>query len=240
MNKKITGFYLFLPLMLLFFSCATRISGSLQNNGQADLNISAAMEPRMTALIRSLSTASGAAQPADAPVLDGPALSASMSGAPGIALVSFKNKTPSAIEGPVKISKIGDFLAGGGATGFITFQQNNPSGGKCSVHIDLDTGPDILALISPDIVDYLTTLMAPIATGDVMTKPEYLELVTSVYRKGIADEISGAAIRASLDFPGPVQSVKGGSFSGRRVEFDIPLIDILVLDKPLHYEIVWR
>jgi hypothetical protein len=49
-----------------------------------------------------------------------------------------------------------------------------------------------------------------------------------------------ATVRAVIDFPGPVQSAQGGTFSGRRAEFNIPLLDILVLETPLSYEIRWR
>jgi hypothetical protein len=87
---------------------------------------------------------------------------------------------------------------------------------------------------------YLSALMAPIATGEALTKPEYLALVTSVYGKAIADEISSSSIRASVNFPGAIQRIKGGTYSGRRADFDIPLLDILVLETPLSYEVVWK
>jgi hypothetical protein len=237
----------FLVLFSLFFaSCAARISGSLQANGQAALNIYAALEPRMTALIARLANA-GSPVPGgqqSVPILNGPAISASMSAAPGVASVSFKNTAPSAIEGPVKVSRIGDFLAGGKTGGFISFEQSPPGapsgGGRCVISINLDSGPKILALISPDIGDYLAAIMAPLATGEVLTKAKYLEEVSLVWGKGIADEIANASIRASIDFPGQVQSVKGGTFSGRKAEFNIPLLDLLVLETPLSYEVTWR
>jgi len=242
---------------LLFFtlcvcvSCASQISGSLKGDGQADLDIHTALEPRMTALIRGLAIASGTVQPGaamSAPILDGPAIAASMSSAPGVASVSFKNTSPAAIEGPVKIARIGDFLAPAAAPGrvsFIDFEQSASlggasSGGRCTANLSLSSGPEILALISPEISDYLAALMAPLVTGEVLTRAEYLALVGSVYGRGIADEIAQAFIRAYIDFPGPVQSVKGGTFSGRRAEFAIPLLDILALETPLSYEVVWR
>ena len=231
--------------LLLCASCVAQINGSLKGDGQADLQIRAALEPRMTALIGGLAAASGTAQPGAA-ILDGPAIAASMSSAPGVASVSFKNTAPAAIEGPVKIAKLGDFLALGGSkkASFIDFEQNArggaASGGRCTINLSLATGPEILALISPEISDYLSALMAPLVTGEALTKAEYLTLVGSVYGRGIADEISKAAIRASIDFPGPVQSAQGGTFSGRRAEFAIPLLDILVLETPLSYEVVWR
>jgi len=243
MIKKIAVILPVLALLLLFASCAAQINGSLRGDGQADLQIRAALEPRMTALIGGLAAASGAAQPG-APILDGPAIAVSMSSAPGVSSASFKNTSPAAIEGPVKIAQIGDFLAPGLAAGskmsFITFEQNARGGGKSTINLSLASGPEILTLISPEISDYLSALMAPLATGEAMTKAEYVMLVGSIYGRGIADEISKAVIRASLDFPGTVQSAQGGTFSGRRAEFAIPLLDVLVLETPLSYEVVWR
>jgi hypothetical protein len=124
--------------------------------------------------------------------------------------------------------------------GFISFEQGSSGGGRSTINLSLDSGPQILALISPDVSDYLAALMAPLATGEKMTKAEYLALVGTVYGRGIADEIAGAAVRVAIDFPGPVQRAVGGTFSGRRAEFAIPLLDLLVLETPLSYEVAWR
>jgi hypothetical protein len=162
-----------------------------------------------------------------------------MSAAPGVASVSFANTAPAAIEGPVRISKASDFLAAGNRAAFIAFTQGT-AGGRCVITISRATSPEILKLFSSDIVGYLEALMAPLATGEEITKSEYLELVTSVYNKPIRDEISGSRINASIDFPGPVTGVRGGTFSGRRAVFDIPLLDLLVLETPLSYEVTWN
>jgi len=211
----------------------------------------AALEPRMTALIAGLAAASGMTQPGSpngALILDGSAISASMSSAPGVASVSLKNIAPAAIQGPVQISRVSDFLARGKAGGrtqvskgpsFVVFQQGK-AGGRCVINLNRDSGPEILGLISPEVGEYLSALMAPLATGETLTKTEYLTLVGSVYGKSIADEISKAQVRTFIDFPGTVQSVRGGTFSGRRAEFAIPLLDLLVLEKPLIYDVMWK
>ncbi|MDR0316756.1 MAG: hypothetical protein LBH97_07655 [Treponema sp.] len=225
-------------LTALFVSCAARISGGLDAGSAGNFTISASLQPRMSALIRSLQALGGDVRP-DSPILDGRAIAQSMSAAPGVSSVSFRNTAPGSIEGPVQISKIGDFLAGGGRTGgFISFEQQAGTG-RCAINISRESGPEILSFISPEIADYLSVLMAPLATGEELTKTDYVMLVSSIYGRGIADEISGSTIRASIDFPGPVQSVKGGTFSGRRAEFAIPLVDLLVLENPLSYEITW-
>ena len=227
-----------LSIALVCASCTARVNGSLMGDGQADLQIYAALEPRITRLISSIAAASGNLQPG-APILDGPAIAASMAQSQGIDSVSLKNTAPTAIEGPVKITQIGDFLASRRTGGFIRFMPNFPTGGRCTVNLNLNSGPEMMALISSDVTAYLSALMAPLATGEALTREEYLDLVGSIYGSGIAEEISGARIYAAIDFPSAIKSVKGGTFSGKRAEFDIPLVDILTLEKPLQYEVVW-
>lgn len=229
-------------ITVMCVSCTARVNGSLMADGQADLQIYTALEPRITRLIGALAAASGSVKPGS-PILDGPAIAASMAHAPGIASVSFKNTAPAAIEGPVKVAKIGDFLSAHDSkkASFIDYKQASSSvNGSCTINLNLDSGPEILALISPDITDYLSALMAPLATGEKMTRAEYLADISAIYGSGIADEIAKAYVRAAIDFPGAIQSVKGGTFSGRRAEFAIPLADILVLENPLSYEVVWK
>jgi hypothetical protein len=159
--------------------------------------------------------------------------------APGIASVLFKNTAPAAIEGTVRISKIGEFLAAGSNARFILFEQGS-GGGRCVITLNRETSPYILNSLSPEISDYLDALMAPLVTGEELTKNEYLELVSTLYSKAISDEIAGSTIHAAIDFPGTVTSVIGGAYSGRRANFDIPLLDLLVLEKPLRFEVAWK
>ena len=234
------------PVFLLFclccavlpLSCTARINGPLAADGSAVLSVSVSLEPRMAALIARLSAAGGSAQ-AGGPIIDGSAIARSMSAAPGITSVSFNNTSSAAIEGPVRISKISEFLTAGSQGGFIAFEQGH-AGGRCVISINRENGHEILSLLSPDITGYLEALMAPLVTGEELDKAEYLALVSSVYRKAISDEISGSSIRASIDFPGLVASVKGGTFSGRRADFVVPLLDLLVLETPLVYEVNWN
>jgi hypothetical protein len=224
--------------MPLVLSCASQINGSLGKSGQAELNVSIALQPRMAALIRNLSAATGSAA-MDAPVLDGALITRSLSAAPGVASVAFRNTTPDSFEGPVRISHIGDLLAPHEGTGFISFEQT-AAGGRCVITLSRESGPGILSLISPEMSGYLGALMAPLATGEQIGQAEYLSLVSAVYGRAIADEIAQSSIRASIEAPGPVQSVQGGTFLGRRADFAIPLLDLLVLETPLSYELVWK
>ena len=229
----------FLIIAVLFSSCAARISGQFDSKGAGNFTVSASLQPRISGLIRSFQALGGAQQGSN--IVDGEGIAESMAGAPGIAAVSFRNTAPSAIDGQVKITRIDNFLALGSAGGIVRFEQAaGKQGGTCTIYLDRNMGPEMLALLSPEIAAYLEALMAPLATGEAMGKDEYLELVGSVYGKGIADEIAQSVISASIDFPGKVQNVKGGAFLGSRAEFKIPLLDLLVLEAPLSYSVLWN
>ncbi|GHV91702.1 hypothetical protein AGMMS50268_22050 [Spirochaetia bacterium] len=219
-------------------SCTANISGRLEQGGGGEFTVSASLGPRMAALIRSLGAAGGGSGDF---VLDGAIIAQSMVAAPGVESVSFRNTGPVALEGPVKIAKIGDFLApAAGKKGFITFEAPRAGGGRLSINLNREAGPEILSLVSTEIVTYLEALMAPIVTGEVLTKAQYLEALASIYNKAVADEVSGGTIRAAIDFPGPISAVRGGTYTGKKAEFTIPLLDLLVLERPLIYEVTWK
>ncbi|MDR0624639.1 MAG: hypothetical protein LBG10_09470 [Treponema sp.] len=238
---------LFFCLGALFFSsCAARITGNIEAAGSGDFVVSAALQPRISLLIRSLSAAMGDGTAPEF-IIDGAAIARSMTAAPGISSVSFRNTGPAAVEGPVKISRIGDFLATAGGPdakkSFIAFEQAPPGSSgpsRCTITLNRDSGPEILSLFSPEVSGYLSALMAPIATGEALTQNEYFAAVSSVYGQAIADEIRTGSMRVSIQFPGPISAVKGGAWSGNRAEFDIPLGDLLVLETPLEYEVRWK
>jgi hypothetical protein len=186
-------------------------------------------------LIRSLRTFMGGA--ANTPVLDGAALARSMAAAPGIRAVSVENTGPSALEGSISISNVGDFLALGDSK-FVTFTEG-PGNSSLVITLDRASGPQIISRLSPEAEEYLSALFAPAVTGEASTRQEYLDLVASVYGRPLADEIAAARIKVFLEFPRPVKAVRGGVSSGNRAEFDIPLLDILVLEQALRYELSW-
>jgi hypothetical protein len=222
-------------------SCSARIEGVLREDGSAELFPEASLEPRTAALIRSLSAFTGRPLAADAPIIDGPAIALSMSAAPGIAAVSLSNLGPRSVTGRIDLSRVDGFLSSGetGAGPFIRYE-SSPAGGRLTIRVDRQNAPAILALLSVEVASYLGALMAPAATGEKLGRQEYLDLVAAVYGPPVAEEIAAARIKAALEVPRPVTGVRGGQAQGRRALFDLALTDLLVLEKPLDYEVTWK
>jgi hypothetical protein len=236
-SEKVRFWPWYVVLGLLSVSCASQVGGILQSGGAANVQISASLEPRSAQLIKSLSGRLGGS--AEEPSLDGGAIALSMQDAPGVKAVSFHNITPTTIQGSLSISAIDEFLNAAELPGQSRLIRYTPER-RLSIYLDLASGPELVGALSRDIADYLSALMAPLATGERLGSGEYLELVTSVYGAGISREIAAARIQAVIETPGPIVRVQGGTFSGREARFDIPLMDILVLEKPFLCEIEWR
>jgi hypothetical protein len=248
---KTTFFLTGCTILIIFFfaACSGRINGKLQRDGSAEFSLEINLEPRMSALIRSLSSLAGAGQAAvnnqAALLINGPVIARSMAAAPGIESVSLVNRSPSSITGNIRVFRIDEFFSlpalSAGGKRFITYAPGEPPGdSRLLIALDRDIAPLLLAMISEDIRDYLSALMAPAATGEQLSRTEYLELVDSFYGKALADEIAAARITVSIGFPGPVGSVKGGVFTGTQARFDLSLVELLVLENPLEYEVIWR
>jgi hypothetical protein len=212
------------------------------------------MEPRMTALIRSLSRAmgslsggTGSSSGGEDRLFDGPAMAASMAAAPGVAAASLTNTGPAAVAGTISLSRVDALLAApavsggntGGAAGgsrFIRYE----SEGRLLITVDRSSAPQLLSLFSPDITDYLSALMAPVVTGENLSRREYLDLVASFYGRPLADEIAASRIALAIDFPRPITAIRGGTARENRAQFSLPLTDLLVPEKSLVYEVVWK
>lgn len=230
-------------------SCSGRIDGTIRQSGSsagAELILEVSLRPRMTTLIRSISRSLGGAAPAsDKPVIDGPAISRSLAAAPGVSSAALENTGPAAVRGTVRIANLDEFLAvpgmipGGVLTGNSLLLRYDPAG-TLLIHLDRETGPRILSLLSEEVNAYLSALLAPVATGESITRAEYLNLVATIYGKPIADEIASAMVQVNLETPRTISSIRGGSARGRQAQFIISLPELLVLEQPLDYEISWK
>jgi hypothetical protein len=227
------GFLFWTPVVaaLLFASCSGRITGAVQTNEQGEFIIEAELAPASARLLAPLSPATVSGQ--SAPVLDAGVLALSLRDAPGIASAVLRNTNPGNIAGSIGFTKISDFLTAGDFR-FITWELE-----RAVIAIDRSNGPQMVTMLSRDISDYLSAIMAPIATGEPLGKAEYLRLISSVYGNAIAREIENAEVSATINFPGTVTMVQGGTYFGSTARFQVKLADLLVLEQPLRYEVRW-
>lgn len=244
--KKAIYFVLMPAILSLPAGCSGRIDGALRRDGSAEFSLKIDIEPRMGAMLRSLASLGGARSQGDrnAPLINAPAIARSLAAAPGILSAELVNTGPSGIAGTVGVARVDALFALPGAPEgkrFITLEGGGETGeNRLCILLDRDIAPSLLAMISSDVRDYLSALFAPAATGDPLSRTEYLELVEDIYGRALAEEIAAAELAVAIGFPGAISSVKGGTFSGASAAFTIALADLLVLEHPLEYEVIWK
>jgi hypothetical protein len=230
-------FFMLCVLFPFFVSCSGQVNGVLNQDGSAELSLEIALGKNMAERLRMLNRIIQGAD-TEAPLLDGPVIASSMAAAPGISSVSLRNLNPAAIAGTISISRVDAFLALPVKTAGTPFIRYDPAG-RLVIFLNREMGPRLLTLLSEDVLDYLSTLAAPVATGMSLTKAAYRDIVASLHGPQTAEEIASARISITIEFPRPVREVRGGAARDRSVRFDLPLIDLLVLEQPLIYEVVW-
>lgn len=113
--------------------------------------------------------------------------------------------------------------------GLVSFAKN---GSSSSMTLTLSPA-NLSTLYSslPDTVQsYIDLFMAPVFTGESMTKSEYLDLVASVYGQDLADEIAESSVSIVLSAP---------DVSGKKKKVSVPLADLLASPAPLTYTVSW-
>jgi len=223
-------------VLILSSSCTTSINTIIYDGGSADLDMDTSLLPRTIALINSLRSFAG--EDTGSPILDASSIALSLSMSMGVGSISLGNTDNASLEGRISISDIGNFLAGEGEQRLITYtiESNNSS---IAVNLSMANAPQIISMLSPDVEEYLIAFMAPCVTGEIYTKDEYLGLLSMVYGNALAAEIANAAININIILPGTIKSAIGGIYSGNRIAFNIPLVDLMVLEDALIYEIHW-
>lgn len=76
---------------------------------------------------------------------------------------------------------------------------------------------------------YIDLFMAPVFTGETMTKDEYVELVSMVYGNPLAEEITDAKLTLAMSPPEKKNQKR----------FSVPLIDLLLMSKPVSFSVSW-
>jgi hypothetical protein len=218
-------------------SCAARLEGEVYSNGRAEFTLKSTLMPGTGRLLAGLAANGGGT------VFDADMLNRNFAAMPGVESAALRNSGRDGIEGVIVVANMARFFdrapkSGAKQFSAVTWEQS-ATGGTLKIDFNMDTGQEFLLSVSPDLKDYLSALMAPVATGEVTDRDAYLELVASVYGASVADEILKTRFSLNIGFPGPVESVSGGTGKGSHAEFAIPLTDLLVLDRPLHYEVRW-
>jgi len=230
----------FIAATLLLSSCSARIGSAIGADGGARFTISAELPAPLAAKFRKLA-AMGGTPGAEGPFFDAGAIRKSLAARPGVSLISLSQPTPDSIRveatarsleelssaPDIKDSKLISFSRG---QGWAEFRIRIERGGaKAASALFSGIDPYILDALSP-----------PALEEDPVSPAEYRTMLKGVLGERAMAGMEAAAIALTISAPGPVIASGGGSLSGSTLSAAIPVIDALVLEKPIELWLRWK
>lgn len=222
----------FLFISLSFFSaCTNRVTLDIPGSPSvpASLSFDTALGAEITSLLSKLTNkASGS-------VLDASEIKAALQSVPSVLRAETMQKGRSGASGSLNMNLTHQSLRAYGIT--VDIRQEH---GTLSASMNRKEAREFLSGMSRDLVDYLSTLMAPVVTGEDLDESAYYGELAAVWGEGVAREIGAAEVTLTLNCPAQVRIESGiGRASGKKAVFTFPLTSILVMEKPLVIGVVW-
>jgi hypothetical protein len=159
---------------------------------------------------------------------------------PGVTVRRLASPKPEVLEADLAFRSVQEVFASEAAlksTGVVTFTQANGTR-TLKLHLDRSNYGQV-AKIFPGLSNPLFEGMGP-QESDTITEEEYLEMI----RFSLGDEGPGLVKKSFIDVTirpeGEIVSQAGGTAVNGGVLFRIPLLRLLVLDKPLDYAVTFR
>ncbi len=227
---------IFIAATFILASCASKVDASLQEDGGLELSISASVPPLVSAKLRKL----GSLAP-DAALFDAAAMRQSLTQRPGTKVIDLVAPTPDSIRLELSIRSLADFIESPGMKEGGLMQMSRGQGWtEFRVHLERGHG-QALSLLFPALDPALVDALSPPALDEEATSlGDYRKMLSGVFGEKSMPELNAAAIEIALHAPNQATSWGGGKLSGSTLNIRLPIIELLVLEKPVDFWLRWR
>jgi len=226
---------------LVLASCAVNQTLVIADDGSGSLATHAEVSPLLRDYLASLADLSGNPGPLkEGRVFDAEAIRKDFQSRPGIVVQKAATPTPASLDLELgfdslqDVVRIQDALANAGA--FIIVDAGDRR--TLLLHLDRATYGQLASLFPP-LRDPLLSQLGPQGTGPV-TEADYLSMI----RFSIGDDaprlLKKSFIILTVQPQGEIISQSGGTLNGNSVVFRIPVLRVVVLDRPLDYSVTFR
>ncbi len=231
----------FLALVLLLGSCAARFDGSIAADGGARIDFKAEVPAVVGDKLRKLGAAGGGTVGAETPLFDLGQVRSAIVARPELSLVELSRPSPDSLKGTVAVKSLAKLASGPGlaGTGALAYSTGP---GWAELRIRLARGPESgLAALLPGVDPYLLDALSPPALEEEGAgAEEYRTMLRSVFGEKAMPALEAAAATVALTVPGEPIASGGGVLEGRSLKVRLPMVDVLVLEKPIEFWIRWK
>jgi len=226
----------FLVFTLGVSSCATSVDTAIAPNGAARLSIAAAVPEPLAAKFRRLAQAAP-----DTPLFDESAIRKAVAARPGVDILSLSTPTPGSVQASLSIRSLDELANSPDLRGAGIIELSSGQGWN-ELRVRLERGhAAALSKLFPGIDPYLMDALSPPALEeDPITTEEYRSMLASVLGESALPALDSARVNVTLTAPGTVIDYGGGELKGNSLRVAIPVIDTLVLAKPIEFWLRWK
>jgi hypothetical protein len=176
----------------------------------------------------------------DGRIFDAAAIRRDFESRPGITVRKSATPAPGVLDLELEFDSMQDLLNGRDAVkdaGAVSIIET-PETSTLHLHLDRTTWGQ-LARLFPTLRDPLFAELGPQANGRV-TESDYLAMVQFSVGDAAPALLKKSFLTLTVQPQGEIVSQAGGTMSDGAVTFRIPMLRILVLDRPLDYSLTWK
>jgi hypothetical protein len=222
-------------------SCTVNQTIAIKSDGSGTLTMHAEVSKLLHEYLVSLAEVAGQTEMlAGGKIFDVASIKKGFESRPGLTVRKVSSPTPDSLDMEIAYRSIQDVFAQDKAltgSGALVY---SVSDGKKTIRLHLDrTNYTQLSSLFPMLSDPVFAGMGP-QVNDTITESEYLEMI----RFSLGDDgpslLKKSFIVLTIDPEGEILSQTGGTLASGAVTFRIPLLRLLVLDKPLDYAVSFK
>lgn len=230
-----------LAAALALISCTVNQTLSVSADGSGTLSTHSEVSPLLRDYLASLAEVSGADNPMkDGRVFDAPSIRKDFQSRPGVTVLKAVTPTGSSLDLDLGFDSLQDALRGQGAladAGAVTLVETGALT-TLKLRLDRSTYGQLVSLFPP-LRDPLLQQLGPQGTATV-SESDYLEMIRFSMGEAAPSLLRKSFFTVTVRPEGQIVSQAGGTLGDGAVVFRIPLLRILVLDRPLEYSVTYR
>lgn len=171
----------------------------------------------------------------DKPFFDVATIKSEMEKNTGLKVVSLDTPNEFELDVEAEFKSIGEVFAKASERADVVSYQSEGKSRELALDITKENFAGLFGMMPEDLQIILEAL-GPQA-GEQVTREEYLEFIPMLLGDEGVPMIEKSKISVLVIPPGRITDIEGGRREGRGVRFEFPLLDLLVLEHPLHFAV---
>jgi hypothetical protein len=227
-----------LTALFALAGCAVNQRVTLDPEGSGTAVVRIRLEKILMDYLKDLSEVSGAAAQDKGRIFNLEDIRKGFASRPEVTLTRLESPSPDRLEMELGFRSIEKLFAAPEKPQTILTLKKGPEGTTLRAHLDRKNFSQLLEL-APFLKNPVFEGLGPQENDDT-TEAEYLELIDLALGEGGSTALKASVIETTMLVKGQVVSQTGGSVVKGGVVFRIPLLRVLLLNKPLDYSLTFK